>query len=516
MKTIFTKYRIILAVNAILIAYVLINGNLLFQDIIFLFLVFLIPGLIFSNLEYLFKRNNNYFQFLKDKLFPSFFILIFIFGLAIYSTTTRYIRKDKAVEDIEFMKQSLENIHPDIYHEISRDSFLVQYNQIINNLPIEISETDFYKTCARLTSFFGNGHTRPTENVLGKRMQFLFKRIFPYKVEILDNKLFVSSNLLLFNRIPKGAEIIEINGRKVNQLITEWSRLVSYESDAYRDYLITKPINIGIWNDFKSYQIKYIDPVSNRPKQINSIGGVLSNMYSFLSERKQKPPKLFFRQISPDIAYIGFFDCHDLKNYEKFFQSVFSKMKSTQTGHLIIDIRGNGGGHTRIGAELMQYIFNQPFREADSIRVKVSRELIATGKVDEQLKPDQKVVGQTYTLISEPYPLRENPIRFTGKTWLLTDHATFSAAQVFASSYKCYGNGTIIGEETGGVTVSFGDVHFFTLPNTGLTLMTSWKEAFSACGKDDKHGVLPDYSIKSNKALEFTIDLIYNRVKIDR
>ncbi len=488
----------------------------MFQDIIFLYLVFLIPGLIFSNLEYLFKRNINYFQFLKEKMFPSFLMLIFVFGLVIYSTTTRYILKDKAVEDMEFMKQSLENIHPDIYHEISKDSYLTHYNRIICDLPIEISEADFYKTCARLTSFFGSGHTRPTENVLGKRMQFLFKRAFPYKTEIIENKLLVTGNLSLFNRIPVGAEIKEINGKTVDQLITEWSRLVSYESDAYRDYLITKPLNIGIWNDFKSYQIKYIDPVSYRPKQINSIGGVLSNMYSFLSERNQKPPKLFFRQISPDIAYIGFFDCHDLKNYEKFFKSAFSKIKNQQAGNLIIDIRGNGGGHTSIGAELMQYIFHQPFRETDSTRVKVSRELIATGKVDEQLPPNQRVVGQSYTLVPEPYLLRDNPLRFTGKTWLLTDHATFSAAQVFASSYKCYGNGTIIGEETGGVTVSFGDVHFFKLPNTGLTMMTSWKEAFSACGKDDKHGVMPDYNIKSNKALEFTIDLIRGGVKIDQ
>ncbi len=103
----------------------------------------------------------------------------------------------------------------------------------------------------------------------------------------------------------------------------------------------------------------------------------------------------------------------------------------------------------------------------------------------------------------------------------MIDNGTFSAGQGFASSYACYGNGITIGEETGGVTVNFGDVHMFYLPNTNLKIMTSWEQAFSACGVDNQRGIIPAYIVSNliddylqgnDKVLDFTIDLI-NKVQ---
>jgi hypothetical protein len=87
-------------------------------------------------------------------------------------------------------------------------------------------------------------------------------------------------------------------------------------------------------------------------------------------------------------------------------------------------------------------------------------------------------------------------------------------------AFSCYGEGTIIGEETGGVTVSFGDIHVFKLPNTGLKIMTSWEQAFGSCGIDNQRGVIPDYIVKNSiedyinhtdRVLEFTLNLINDK-----
>lgn len=113
--------------------------------------------------------------------------------------------------------------------------------------------------------------------------------------------------------------------------------------------------------------------------------------------------------------------------------------------------------------------------------------------------------------------MKELPLRYNGKTYLLTNNGTFSAAQGFASAYKCYGQGTIIGEETGGATVNFGDVHVFELPHTRLKVMTSWEQAFSSCGIDNQRGVIPDFEVQNSiedyinnndRVLEFTLNLI--------
>jgi len=211
----------------------------------------------------------------------------------------------------------------------------------------------------------------------------------------------------------------------------------------------------------------------------------------------------------------------DLKNYENFYKSTFGELKKKRIEHLIIDIRDNGGGHNIITAWLEQYIFHQPHNDTDSAIVKVSNELIATGKVKKKLGYIKDVeAGKTYTIISGLRQLKELPLRYKGKTYLLTNNGTFSAAQGFASAYRCYGQGTIIGEETGGATVNFGDVHIFKLPNSGLKIMTSWEQAFSSCGNDNQRGVIPDFIVKNSiedyinhtdRVLEFTLNMINDK-----
>jgi hypothetical protein len=516
-----TKHLKIVIANLVLIGLLIIFKRLQFKDIVFIYGLVLITAYIFSNIEYLFKRKRSYSEFMVNKLFTNLIITIFIFCVILFATQSRYIRKDKAVNDLNFMVNTLENVHPDIYHVVSKDSFSLILNKEIARLPEKIAELEFYKTCARLTSHFRTGHTKPRENLLSTK--FILGSAFPFETKIINDRLFVINNLSFFSAIPVGSEIIEINNKSIKQVISEWSRLVSNENIAFRNHLITKPINIGIWNDFNSFRIKFIEYNSGVIKEKVVNGGVASNMYQFLKSKFQKPQKFIYRELTPAIGYIGFFSCMDLKNYIQFYKSTFSEIKNKDIEHLIIDIRDNGGGYSIISDELMQYIFNQPHNAIDSAIVKVSNELIATGKVKNKLW-DRKDVepGKTYTRIPGLIQLRENPLRYKGNTYLLTNNGTFSAAQGFASAFRCYGHGTIIGEETGGVAVNFGDVHIFKLPNTGLKIMTSWEQAFSSCGIDNQRGVIPDFEVRNSiedyinnkdRVLEFALNLIKDKIK---
>lgn len=503
----------------IIIIYMIVSRVIILRDIILLYLVILIPTLIILSIEFLFRKGIPFLEFLKGKIFGHLLTMIFCLGFVIYILSDKPILKTNAINDLDFMIESLENIHPNIYQEISKDSFQVQYESIKENLPLMISNVHFYATCARLTSFFRTAHTKPMANIIENGMQKFFRNNFPYEIKIIENRIFIIDNYTLLDRIPKGSEILEINNKNVTQLINEWSQLASYESKAYRNYLITNRAHIGIWNDFKSFKIRYIEYQTGKLKVKRMSGGLISNFVMGHKKSMERKPTLFYEEISPDIGYIGFFSFHDLETYKSFFKSTFTELQDKAIKNLIIDIRGNQGGHTIIGRELMQYIFHQPFAEVDSSIRKVSNELIATGKVDRILGADKKVPDKIYSQTGKLFQLNNNPVRFVGKTYLLTDNATFSAGQGFASSYKCYGNGTIVGEETGGVTVNFADVHSFNLPNTGLEIWTSWQKAYFPCGIDNNRGVQPDYFVsntiedyieKNDRILTFTIDLINN------
>ena len=513
------QWRIVIA-SLLLIVFLLISNRLLIKDIVFTYLLVLIPSAILSNIEYLIvRRKIDYSKFVLKKLHFNLIVVIFFLACLILLTKPTYLSKNTVISDLKFMVKTLENVHPDIYHSISKDSFQLKLNKEIEALPERITELEFYTLCARLTSFFKTGHTRPREDHLVSK--YIVGRSFPFETKIIDDRLFVTHNLSLLSAVPVGSEIIEINNKSIHQVIDEWSQLVSYENEAFRNYQITKPINIGIWNNFKSFDIKYIEYNSTNIKEKRVSGGIASNMYALMKSKLQKPQELIYKELTPETGYIGFFGCNDLENYESFYQSTFSELKNKGIKHLIIDIRNNGGGHTLITAWLEQYIFNQPHNDTDSTIVKVSDELIATGKVKRKLPhiKDAKA-GETYTRISGLRELKDLPLRYKGETYLLTNNATFSAAQGFASAYRCYGQGTIIGEETGGVTVNFGDVHIFKLPNTGLNIMTSWEQAFSACGTDNQRGVIPDFIVQNtiedyinhtDKVLEFTLNLINDK-----
>ena len=80
--------------------------------------------------------------------------------------------------------------------------------------------------------------------------------------------------------------------------------------------------------------------------------------------------------------------------------------------------------------------------------------------------------------------------------YLLISHHTFSSAGSFAWAFKEFGMGTVIGEESGGMNVSFGDIIYYKLPVSGLSCTISFKR-FWQYGADEKeiHGTLPDYAV---------------------
>jgi len=517
------KISIIILLHLGFIIFIVLNHNLLVREIVELYLLMFMMGFILSSVVYLLKKKISYTQYIQKELFKTSIVQIVIFGLIIFSTQTRYISKNDAIGDLDALMEKLGNIHPDLYHSVPKDSFLLILNNYKNSLPDKISELEFFKGCSRLTSLFKDGHTHTTSDILNGRMQLAFRAIFPYKIKIIEDKIFVLDNLVLFGQIPVGSEIIEINGKSATQFIGEMSQLVSYENYAWRNHLITDPFTIGVWNDYNSYKIKYKSPEGNNIIHVNSSGGFFSKMYIFYRFMTERQKELVFRVLPDNIGYLGFYGCNDLKGCTKFYEQTFREIKERNIKNLIIDIRNNGGGYSAIGAELMQFLSHKPFKETDSIAFKISKEIAETGKMDYYIKPDERMIGKMFSIVTtEPYYPRENPLRYSGKCVLLTNSGTFSAAVIFASSFKCYIEGIIIGEETGGVTVGFGDVHFFSLPSSKLQMMVSWKTFYEVCGNDNRRGLMPDYIVsntieddllKKDKVMDYTIDLLKNEVR---
>ena len=514
------KLKIILIiVQLALFAFLVINNNLLLKDILLLCLFFFLVNLIIGSTIWIFKKGKKYVAFLYDFLYTALIGQTIIFVFIVFLTTPRYITKKDAIVDLDMLVAKCENVHPDLYYHIPKESFSKILNKVKNNLPDKISELQFTKVCFQLCSHFKDGHTKPLLNLLEKRNQWFFKCSFPYKINVIDNRLYISDSFVPVGGIPLGSEIIEINGKTANEFISEMETLLSYESDTWRNTLLSDPNKIAMWNDFNSYKLKYKKKGSDKILETTAAGGIISKIISKGRYRDKRSAQLVYKVLPDNIGYIGFYDCHDLSGYKQFFSSTFADINRKSIDDLIIDVRKNGGGYSIIGLDLMKYIFHQPFQEFDSLTFKVSNELIETKKLDYYLNSEKQVIGNMYTIIPDYLSPYDKPLRFSGNTYLLTDKGTFSAATIFVSTFKCFGNGKIIGEPTGGLSVTFGDVYGFTLPNSNIKMWTSWKKFYQACGIDNGLGVIPDYVVKNSptdeiggqdKVLEYTLDLIKN------
>lgn len=496
----------------------LLSKCLVVEEIITLFLFPIFLFFLVAALFYLIIRLIRIISF-KKVITISFLIAqifqLLIVGLILWSVAPRYFSRKQVVMDIDYAIRVMEDVHPNLYGAVNKKNFYFRIDSIKRRLPEKISDVAAYKTFITIFSMIKDGHTRGGWNFFLNRMSFLFRHTPPFKIHIKNERFFVSKNYFYRNTIPVGSEILEINGKSSSQCLSEVSRLLSYETISFRNSILQTPFIWALWNDFNSFEITYKTPDS-KIRTIKTSGGLISKLVAF-NEMRMFNEKYSYKIISDNIGYIDLNSFNDFDSFKVFLDSTFTLIKAQGVKYLILDVRRNSGGNSSLGDELLQYISSSDFRMFDSCFIKISNEL-NNKKYFDWIDSSKRIVGEIYkSSDTSKVGLRYNPLRFTGKSYLLVSGNTFSSASKFASAFHCYKVGEIIGTETGGKTVSFGDLYSFALPNTKFDMGVSYKKFYGACGVDDGRGVIPDYVVESSieddhkgvdRVMEFTIDLI--------
>lgn len=85
----------------------------------------------------------------------------------------------------------------------------------------------------------------------------------------------------------------------------------------------------------------------------------------------------------------------------------------------------------------------------------------------------------------------------------------FSSAGSFAWAFKVCGMGTVVGEETGGMNVCYGDILQYRLPVSKLSTSVSFKRFWQfRADENDIHGTLPDVAVPAADALDRAMRLV--------
>lgn len=428
--------------------------------------------------------------------------------------------------DLDTLAKYIEETHPNAFYKLSKTEFNQGLETIKRKMDTPISSVDFYFLISPLIAKIEDGHT--FVRFPGNEFLETNPYHFTYKVKLSNQEpyiLVVRPYRTFVGELPAGTEILSINGIESKRIIQDIINLNSGES---RDFRLERSVDFnfyltGWYKMEKTFTVKYKEKNQIKTKTIQGIRN--ETLFQRLKadttglNQVQTNSSNYSITIRPEIstAIIDFVSFSDLESFKKFIDSAFTQIQQQKIRNLIIDIRKNGGGNSAIGDEFFQYIAHHPFNQFAKTKVKYSNlrsrcynEYFLATKDSSFFLGTNKTDGTTEEFSdTSTVPLRDNPLRFNGNIYLLTSVSTFSSASDFAQCFKYYKMGTIIGQETGGWIVCYGDVISGVLPNTQLQVGISHKLFYSiGARKDDFHGVIPDIEIPSEKALDYTLDKI--------
>jgi len=486
---IFTLSLILSILLVILLKYSVI------EDIIGLFISIFLAVFIISNLIYvIFQHKWRYKKLFKNSILVFLILQIFLSLLILWSVYPRYFLKDQLLNDIDYTIRKVESVHPDMYEYISKEEFNSFVDSTINIIDNKIHETEALQIIAKILDKIQDGHTTISYKNVMKRGAFIFRKTMPYKVKVINNKLYVIDNFRLFKKIPIGSRIIEINNIPSKKYLKNLDDIISNENLSHRNKWIEDPYYWGIINQYKNFTITYIHNETNETKTICSSGGIRSVMET-LSGKGVYDKMYDFKVLEGNIGYIEFNQSLGYNRFKLFLEETFKKIHKNNISDLIIDIRRNSGGSNSLGEELLKYISHTDFKNADSLCVKISDELIRTERFYKKYNK-----GELITQKGRNIKIKKEGQRYKGNSYLLVGGYTYSAAVDLTAAFSCYNMGTIFGQETGGVGICTGNYKEIILPNTGIIVNVSTKKFYQVCGTNGRRGYMPDIFVDNSIA----------------
>lgn len=448
-------------------------------------------------------------------------IIATIFLCCFVALKAQNISRSQAIADIDTLLYTLTEVHPNLHDKVSVSSLNDKIVNLKAGLQDSVSAIELYGRVAPIIAQLGDAHTTmvlPYREIMIKAGKYV--PVYP-TIDSNTGRMYVKASV--GNAVPYDSEILSINGRSAKEMVGKMLNFVGGEREFFRLTMIDNNV-MGLFHLLfasDTYTITYREPNSFTPPSgdgeltvtlqavdANALnaGLVLSpKIQKLMAEHGGNAPYTFRILNEKKVAVMNFDACMDVNGMQAFADSMFTTLRQHDIKDLIIDVRYNGGGNSNVGDVLLKYIAQKSFAQYGKTLVKVTPTTIAlTGNRYE--KPDTHIIPENPASRKEPLPESQ---RFNGNVYLLTSHTTFSSASSFAWAFQEAGCGTVIGEETGGMSVHYGDVISFKLPNSGLAVNVSHKRFWlPGADENDIHGVIPDIICPQDEALDTAVKSI--------
>ena len=415
---------------------------------------------------------------------------------------------EQAKFDLDALFYTISEVHPNMYSVAGQVDLLSAMNRATECITDSISVEGLYKIAAPVVAMIGDGHTNlffPANAVFKQNT----KRIPVWMHVESDRTITVERSL--DSIMPSGTKVLKINGKTANQIIDELLPYVSGETEHFRLSRLDdlRPL-LHMSMPADAYEIEFIAPGKSKVCSATfpalTPPEYMSRVPAPKSDNSSDEPYTFRIDETNKVGIMDFRSFENKERMKEFADSMFTTLREQGIRDLIIDIRENGGGASVVGDVLLSYFSPKSFIQMEKALIRITpttRRLMWYG----DMKP-----GIYYHVTTEDNfhkPLTPEEGFYDGNVWLLTSNKTFSSAGSFAWAIQAFGAGTLIGETTGGMNVSYGDVLGYNLPVSGITCGISYKRFWKYnADENDIHGAIPEYQVPKEQAMKKALQLI--------
>jgi uncharacterized protein YceK len=415
------------------------------------------------------------------------YLLVVITGCGVAKSSFSPYKKyppEVLQKDYAIYRQTLEEAHPGLYWYTSKDSMNYYFDKGFQQLNDSLTEPEFRKILSYVTAKINCGHTsiRPSKTFAKYQDTVRLGRVFPLSLKLWQDTAVVAANLNRRDSILKrGTIITAINDLPMAKIVDTlfsyigtdgYNRTNKYQVLSNRGYFGS--LYSTLFGYPPAYSINFIDSMGRagttllRPFFPGS--DTMARARAVPVRRLPQPSRKERKQMRQNSVRLLKLDTTshvammDLNSFGRgyglkgFFRRSFRALKKNKIEHLIIDVRGNGGGSVTNSTLITRFLSDHPFKVADSLYAIRKRKTYSRyiqndffNRLFLTLFAPKRKDGKYHFKYYERHlfkPRKKN--HFDGKTYILTGGNSFSATTLFASAIMKQNNVTLIGEETGG------------------------------------------------------------------
>lgn len=180
------------------------------------------------------------------------------------------------------------------------------------------------------------------------------------------------------------------------------------------------------------------------------------------------------------LAILTLTACNYNDEYIACVRKMFQEIKEKQIRNVAVDVRGNGGGDSRVANEVVKYLPVTRYRDVPC-----------------DWRWGWFVFSSDGWIKNKQY----EKLLFDGALYVLTNTESFSSAMDFALIIQDNELGYVVGESPANAVNSYGDVTLFSLPNSGMLIQISTKKWYRIDGTNPNDYVIPDYPCDGSDAV---------------